>query len=185
MIEIINSTLVLEKKDLAHQRDPYIGSLTFRPGNNEILVREYGCAMISVYNLLKVLGYDKSFKDYLELLVTGNCLNDKGEINWLRFNTLNTGLRFVWMQDLEIPNCAPIDLSKLMDVFHLPKRFALVKVQSINDLRLRHFMVVLEVLQSYLVCLESSGKSGIIETRQIPVSDILGVRFFESEFFPR
>jgi hypothetical protein len=137
-----------------------------------------GCAVVSLYNALRLNDYDKPFTVFTAELEGNGCLERTG-INWLAFNKLNTGLNFAKMQDSEIPGREAVDIKNLAEWVESGNS-ALIKTQSVFRKSRRHFMAVLEVDESIAVkCLESSDYSGAIRLRTIAKDEILGIRYFE------
>lgn len=180
MIEM--QTLESKTAGLVFQKDPALeGSTIKSKDGKEIVVAKDGCALISLYNALKLCGYEKNFEEYGQELAAGECFDDNGQINWLNLNKLNLNLKFIWMQDNEIANCQRIDIDRLKQCGLESENIAIIKVQSLYGVDRRHFMVFIELVDGNVICLESSGKSAKIEMRSIPQNEILGVRYLKRQ----
>lgn len=169
---------VLGLEGLVFQRDPAFSNLVIRLTNDkEILVAKDGCILISLFNALRLSGYKNDFYKYNTELVNGKCLSDEGQINWLKFNELKLNLHFNWMQDNEIQNCERVDINRVKKSGLDSDTIALLKIQSLNGIDRRHFMVMIESTYENAICLESYGETGKIEIRTISHNEILGVRY--------
>ena len=178
MIEVFNFSI----NELVFQKDPALkGSFAeFGDGRKLDLVKD-GCAFISLYNVLRLCGYTKNFQEYSTELVNGGCINDVGEINWPSLNKLNLKLKFIWMQDNEIPNCEKVNINRVKECELNSENIAILKVQSMTSAERKHFMIFIELVDEQFICLESSGKSGKIEQRNILPDEILGVRYLKKK----
>lgn len=170
--------LALETMGMVFQKDPaLLDSVIKSVDGKELKVAKNGCTLISLYNLLRLYGYQKNFEECGAELANGGCFDSDGQINWLSLNKLDLNLKFVWMQDNEIPNCERVNISRLRECRLYSKNPAILKLQSLYGADRRHFMIFIELLDEKLICLESSGKSGKIEIRSIPFNEVLGVRY--------
>ncbi len=181
MIKIMDDQLPnLEAAGLVFQTDSAVADSVIRSRNGiELGVANDGCTLISLYNALRLCGYTKSFEEYGEALADGECFDSSGQINWLNLNKLELNLQFIWMQDNEIPNCEKVNIERLKGCGLDSDNFAILKVQSLNGVDRRHFMLFIEFTNESAICLESSGKSGKVEIRTIPQEEILGIRYLK------
>ncbi len=171
---------LLSRDDLVCQKSERVKDLHLQTKGGEVVeVTKDGCALISLYNTLKLHGGSDSFEEYAEAMAD-NCLEVGGVINWKRFNDLPYDLKFTWMQDAELPQCEGINTDYLKKWTEVGKEnTALVKVQSRYGAERRHFMVALHVEGDKVTCLESSDVSGVPTLRNIPTQEVLGVRYFK------
>ena len=164
---------------LVTQKTESIKSLDLRNKTGErIDVHADGCMMVSLYNALVINGYKQNFEEFTKNLVSNDCINQDGSIEWAAFNNLDTDYNFRWMQDSEIKKCDRVNINNLDD-WVKTKNFALAKVQSVFLPWKRHFMVVLGVDKGNVECLEASAIGGKLKLRTIPENQILGVRYFK------
>lgn len=174
----LESQALINTNELVCQKDPALSNITFKSKIGlEIEVSKDGCALISLYNALKISGYTKNFEEYGVELANGDCFDSNGQINWLNLNKLQLNLQFIWMQDMEIPNCERINIQRLQNCSLDSENIAIVKIQSLYGIDRRHFMVLIKVINNNAICIESSDISGNIKKRSIPVEEILGVRY--------
>ena len=148
-------------------------------GGKELRVDKDGCALISLFNAFKLCGYKKNFEDFTTKLDGGACFDNEGQINWLGLNKLELDLKFVWMQDNEIPNCEKVNIDRLRACGLNSGNIAILKVQSLYGPERRHFMIFVKLTNEEVICSEASGKSGEIEMRSMSINEILGVRYLK------
>ncbi len=177
--EVFDPRRLLERTDLVIQKKPDMKGLTLATRDGEVVhIDKDGCAIISLYNALKIAGYGENFKTFTDELITNDCIDKGGLIIWARFNNLSTGFRFRWMQDREM-NCDMVNTNNLKRWVSGNKGAALAKVQSVYAPWRRHFMGVVGIENNSIVCLEPSDKSGVLKLRPVSDDKILGVRYFE------
>lgn len=173
-------TIIPEIKELVFQKDPlFLYSTIPTVDGGELNISKDGCTLISLYNALRLCGYENDFDAYCVELANGGCFDSNGQINWLSLNKLQLNLRFVWMQDNEIPNCERVNIDRLKEYELFSEGIAILKVQSLYGQDRRHFMVFIELVDEKVICLESSGISGKAEIRSILPSEVLGVRYLK------
>jgi hypothetical protein len=171
-----NLESIVNRGDLLGQKNPAMEGMYVPTADGEVMpVWKDGCAVISLYNALRIHDYEKSFDEFTSELSANECL-ERGGINWKAFNRLSTDLKFTWMQDAEIARCDQVDIDRLGDWVDSGS-VAVVKVQSMYGIERRHFMMALGVENDNVTCLESSDVSGVPTLRTVRREEVLGVRY--------
>lgn len=167
--------ILLSRRDLVCQKNTEGIHLTTNEGEVIQVFRD-GCAVVALYNALRLSDFQKSFEDFTSDLAAKKCVGNSG-INWKAFNNLNYDLQFAWMQDAELQSCDQIDIPHLRD-WMSSGSVALVKVQSLYSPDRRHFMVAVGIDEENVKCLEASSASGVPTLRDIAHDELLGLRYF-------
>lgn len=177
--EISEHANILELPGLVAQKTKAVEMLNVTTKKGDRLnVSADGCMVVSLYDALKINGYENNFEEFLKSLVTNDCIRKDGSVEWAAFNNSDTGYQFRWMQDNEVEKCDKVQIKNLED-WVTAGNFALVKVQSVYLPWRRHFMVVNRIDKESAECLEASASDGKLKLRTIPENQILGVRYFE------